>query len=169
MKITTQQELNDLIATANESNTIFLDEDLEITFSCIIPCSIEADNITACSIHSYGDITADNITALDIKAEDIEAGRITAWDIDAHNIDACNINACSIHSYGDITADNITALDIKAHNIKAQNIEARNIEAKHIKYHAFCIAYQSLKCESIAGERENSFHKCLDQEIEFIK
>jgi hypothetical protein len=144
MKITTQQELNDLIATANESNTIFLDEDLEITFSCIIPCSIEADNITACSIHSYG-------------------------DIDAHNIDACNINACSIHSYGDITADNITALDIKAHNIKAQNIEARNIEAKHIKYHGFCIAYQSLKCESIAGERENSFHKCLDQEIEFIK
>jgi hypothetical protein len=132
MKITTQQELNDLIATANESNTIFLDEDLEITFSCIIPCSIEADNITA----------------LDIKA-----GHITAWNIKAE----------------DIEADNITARDIKAHNITARDIKAEDIEAKNIKYYVFCIAHQSLKCESIAGERQNSFHKCLDQEIEFIK
>jgi hypothetical protein len=26
-----------------------------------------------------------------------------------------------------------------------------------------------LRCESIAGTRENSFHKCLDKEIEIIK
>jgi predicted acyltransferase (DUF342 family) len=91
MKITTQQQLDDLIATANKSNTIVLDEDLEITFDCKIPCNIKAHgNITAC------------------------------------NIDACNIDA-------------------------------------------FCIAYKSLKCESIAGARKNSFHKCLDQEIEITK
>jgi len=107
MKITTQQQLDDLIATANKSNTIVLDEDLEITFDCKIPCNIKAHgNITACNID--------------------------AFDIDAHgNITACNIDACNID--------------------------------------AFCIAYKSLKCESIAGARKNSFHKCLDQEIEITK
>ena len=112
MKITTQKELDDLIATANNSNTITLHENLEITFSCIIPCNIDAYNI---------------------EAHDIKAHDINACDINAHDIDACNI------------------------------------EAKNIKYYAFCITYQSLKCKSIAGERENSFHKCLDQEIEIIK
>ena len=109
MKITTQQQLDDLIATANKSNTIVLDEDLEITFDCKIPCNIKA----------HGNITACNIDAFDI----------TAFDIDAHG----------------------------------------NIKAKNIEYYAFCIAYKSLKCESIAGARKNSFHKCLDQEIEITK
>ena len=113
MKITTQQQLDDLIATANKSNTIVLDEDLEITFDCKIPCNIKAHgNITACNIDSF-----------------------------------------------DITACNIDAFDITACIIKAKNIE----------YYAFCIAYKSLKCESIAGARKNSFHKCLDQEIEITK
>ena len=105
MKITTQQQLDDLIATANKSNTIVLDEDLEITFDCKIPCNIKA----------HGNIDAH--------------GNITAFDIDAHG----------------------------------------NIKAKNIEYYAFCIAYKSLKCESIAGARKNSFHKCLDQEIEITK
>ena len=108
MKITTQQQLDDLIATANKSNTIVLDEDLEITFDCKIPCNIKAH------------------------------GNITAWNIDAFDIDAFDIDACII-------------------------------KAKNIEYYAFCIAYKSLKCESIAGARKNSFHKCLDQEIEITK
>ena len=119
MKITTQQQLDDLIATANKSNTIVLDEDLEITFDCKIPCNIKAHgNITAC------------------------------------NIDACNIDAFDIDAHGNIDAFDITACIIKA---------------KNIEYYAFCIAYKSLKCESIAGARKNSFHKCLDQEIEITK
>ena len=115
MKITTQQQLDDLIATANKSNTIVLDEDLEITFDCKIPCNIKAHG----NIDAHGNITACNIDAFDI----------TAFDIDAHG----------------------------------------NIKAKNIEYYAFCIAYKSLKCESIAGARKNSFHKCLDQEIEITK
>jgi restriction endonuclease len=73
MKITTQKELNDLIATANESNTIVLKEDLEITFDCKIPYNITARNITA-----HGNITVD--------------GHITARNITAHG----NINTKSI-------------------------------------------------------------------------
>ena len=117
MKITNQKELDNLIATADESNTIVLNEDLQITFDCKIPCSIEA----------------------------------------------CNINAFNINAY------DIEAYDIKADNIKADNIEADNITANNIEYYALCIAYESLKCKLISGRRENSFHKCLDQEIEIIK
>jgi len=117
MKITTQKELDDLIATANESNTIVLNEDLKITFDCTIPCNIDAYNITA--------------------------RNIKAWDIKAGNI--------------------------KAGNIDAYNITAGNIKADNIEYYAFCIAYHSLECKSISGIRENSIHKCLDQEIKTIK
>ena len=122
MKITTQKELNDLIATADKSNTILLMEDLEITFDCEITCNLKAENI------------------------------------DALNIDALNIDA-----------RNINALNIDADNIDALNIDAININAINISYFAFCIAYESLKCKSISGTRENSIHKCLDQEIEYIK
>jgi hypothetical protein len=147
MIITTQQELNDLIATADKSNTIVLDDELEINFDCKIPCNINAFNIKA------HDIDAWNIKASDINACDINAEHINAYNIKAHNIITNDINAW-----------NINANDIKAHNIKAYNITAKNI-----KYHAFCIAYESLKCKSIAGRRENSFHKCLDQKIEIVK
>ena len=136
MKITNQQELDKLIATADKTNTIVLDEDLEITFNCEIPCNIKV----------FGDIDAYNIKVY---------GNINAYNIDAHNITAgSNINAGNI---------------IDAHNIKAHNIIARNIKAHNIKYYVLCIAYQSLKCQSISGTGENSLHKCLDQEIEIIK
>ena len=132
MKITNQTQLDDLIATADKSNTIVLNEDLEITFDCKIPCNL--------------------------KAENIDAENIDAENIDAHNIDALHIDA--LH----IDAENIDALKIDAHNIDAYNIDADNI-----KYYAFCIAYESLKCKSISGKRNNSLHKCLDREIEIIE
>jgi len=127
MKITNQKELDNLIATADESNTIVLNEDLQITFDCKIPCSIKADNINA------------------------------------RNINARNINTFNINAF------NINAFNINAFNINAFNINARNINAFNIEYYALCIAYESLKCKLISGRRENSFHKCLDQEIEIIK
>lgn len=58
---------------------------------------------------------------------------------------------------------------INAMNINAYDISANNIDALDIKYWAVCIAYHSFKCKSVKGRRENSIHKCLDQEIEFVK
>jgi len=148
MKIETQQELDNLIATAKD-NRIVLDESLEIIFDCEIPCSIKAWNIIARNIKAY------KIDAINIKAHNIIA---------YHNINAYNIYAKNIY------AKNIVAnFDIDAYNIIAHNIIAHNIYAWIIQYHAFCIAYKFLKCKSIAGRRNNSIHKCLDQEIEIIK
>jgi hypothetical protein len=73
----------------------------------------------------------------------ISARNITAWNIDAGNISALNINA------GNITAGNISAWDIS--------------------YYAFCVAYASIKCVSIKGRREHSFHKALDGKITIKK
>jgi hypothetical protein len=138
MKITTQKELDDLIATANESNTIVLKEDLEITFDCKIPCNLKAHNIVA-------------------------------HNIDAYNINALNIDARNLYARKIDIALNIVAHNLNAHNIDARNLYARKIDADNIKYYAFCIAYESLKCKSISGTRNNSLHKCLDREIEIIE
>tara|TARA_S200002703_G_C3609988_1_gene187349 strand:- start:21 stop:503 length:483 start_codon:yes stop_codon:yes gene_type:complete len=140
MKITNQQELDKLIATADKTNTIVLNENLEIIFDCEIPCNIKVcGNTTARNIEAYGNIKAHNIKLYG----NIDAGNITAGNIDAGNITAGNINAWKII--------------------------ARNIKAHNIKYYVLCIAYESFKCESVSGRRKNSFHKCLDQDIEIIK
>ena len=63
----------------------------------------------------------------------------------------------------------INAYNINAYNIDAHNIDAHNINAWDIEYHAFCIAYETLKVKTIKGRRTNSFHKCLDNEIGYKK
>ena len=92
----------------------------------------------------------------------IEVGaNIYAWNVNAQNIDAQNIDAC------DINALNINAWNINALTIDAENINARNIDALHIFYYAVCIAYESFKCKSVTGYRDNAVHMCLDGEIEY--
>ena len=95
---------------------------------------------------------------LDVKTRNIKAGNIKSGNIDAYDIDAY-----------DIDAHNIDVHNINAHNINAHNINAHNIDAYDIIYYAYCIAYNNLKCKSIKGTRENSIHKCLDKDIEYIK
>ncbi|NCD06389.1 MAG: hypothetical protein EOL97_09735 [Spirochaetia bacterium] len=82
-------------------------------------------------------------------------------DIRTHNITAYDIKAWNIY------ADDINAYDIKAWNIDACNINAYDIDAENIEYYAVCFAYNTLKCKSIKGIRENAKHFCLDNEIEF--
>lgn len=133
----TQEEIDADIA----DGVLHVEDDIQITFDCVVK----------------GNIDAGNIDAENIDAENIDAGNIDAENIDALNINAGNINA------GNINADDINADDINAWNIKAGKINARNI-----LYYAVCFAYSSFKCKSIKGLRENSRHFCLDSEIEII-
>ncbi len=59
--------------------------------------------------------------------------------------------------------------NIDARNISAGNISAGDISAGDISYYAFCVVYSSIKCTSIKGRRENSFHKALDGKITIKK
>ena len=111
-------------------------------------------------------INACDINACDINAEDINACDINTCDINARNIDAKNIDALDIIAYGDINACDINAGNIKAHNIYANDIFAFNIIANDISYYGVCVAYESIKCKSIEGRRENHKHFVLDGELE---
>jgi len=75
---------------------------------------------------------------LDCKGEDLKCG----FDID---IEASIVNCRNINCRGDIDCWNIDCCDIS--------------------YYAFVVAYQDIKCKSIQGRRDNSFHKCLDGEL----
>jgi hypothetical protein len=89
----------------------------------------------------------------------VNAGNINAWDINAWNINAGDINA------GDINAGNINARDINARDINAGDINARDI-----KYFAFLLAYNSIKCNSYEAKRERHQEPiCLDGSLEIIK
>ena len=85
--------------------------------------------------------------------------KVVAGDINAGDIDAWNIDA------GDINAWNIDAGDINARDINAWNINAGDI-----LYHAFCSAYNSIKCLSIKAKREvHSKLVCLNGSLEIKK
>jgi CRISPR/Cas system-associated protein endoribonuclease Cas2 len=101
-----------------------------ITANNIYALNIDTNNITAKNITAM-DITAKNITAKNITAMDITAGNITAWDITAKNINARNIKAWDITTW-DINALNIDALNITAMDINALNIDTGNITANNI-------------------------------------
>jgi hypothetical protein len=94
---------------------------------------------------------------------DIKANINASFNIKARNIKANDIKA------KDIQARNIEANDIDAWNIMSWDIKAYNINASRINYYASCIAYESLKCKTIEGERKNALHACLDKPIEYIK
>lgn len=53
--------------------------------------------------------------------------------------------------------------DFKGVNAWMWTFEGRNIE-----YYAVFVAYNSLSCSSIFGRLENSLHKCLNENIEYI-
>ena len=100
----------------------------------------------------------------DIYARDIKAHHIFALDIDAWNITAWDINAYNIEAW-DIIAWNIKAINIKVENI----FKSTTINARNIRYHAICLAYSSIKCQSIKGRRDNAKYFVLDGKIEMLE
>ena len=103
--------------------------------------------------------------AANIIAKDIQALNIDAWDINARHIDVNNID-----SIGNINALNINALNINANDIVAGDINSSwAINARNIYYHAVCFAYNSIRCKSIKGRKENAKHFVLDGELEIEK
>ncbi len=121
---------------------LILEKDTIFNESIEVKGNIVCKNNDLFNLTVYGNIKAENISA-----RDISAGDISAWDISARDISARDISA------GDISAWDISAEDISANNIN---------------YYAFCIAYKNIKCKSIKGRRENSFHKTLDGKVIFL-
>ena len=100
----------------------------------------------------------------DIYARNIKAHHIFAWDISAWNITAWDINAYNIEAW-DIIAWNIKAINIEVENI----FKSTTINARYIRYHDICLAYSSIKCQSIKGRRDNAKYFVLDGKIEMLE
>ena len=122
-----------------------------------------------------------NISALDIRALDIDVHNLNARDIEADNIyctgniDALYISAKDIRvedfralevDVSDIDARNIRIDDIIAKDILAGDIIAKDIRARNIYYYAVCVAYNNIKCKTIRGTLDNAKHLVLDGKIE---
>ena len=174
-----EKDIVDGVLKINEDVTFECNIDIDASINAptinahnINALDINASNINAWDINAYNinasKIDAYNINAWDINASKINANTINAWDINAYNINASKIDANTINAYN-INAHNINAYNINAHKINANTINAHNINANTIEYYAFCIAYETLKVKTIKGKGPNSFHKCLDNEIEYKK
>jgi hypothetical protein len=124
---------------------------------------LEKDTEFEESITVDGHIVGKDGNAYDLKVK----GDILAWDISANNISAKDILANNI-SAKDILAWDISASNISAKDILAWDISASNILARNISYYAFCIAYNNIICKSICGQRDNSFHRCLDGKLKIV-
>lgn len=140
-------------------------EDIEIHCDIKVNSHIYARNIYA------KDINAKDVNARYINAKDVNARCINAFDVKVQNIDARYVNVKDIYARN-IYAWNIYAMDVNVWNIMANDVEANdvnawNIDARNILYYAVCIAYETFKCKSVKGRRENSVHMCLDGEIEY--
>jgi len=169
-----EKDIVDCVLKINEDVTFECNIDIDASINAhnIKAHNIKAHNINASNINT-SNIKANNIKAHNIKAHNINASNIKAHNINAHNINTSNIKTNNINA-NNINAHNINALDINAWDINAWDINAwdinaHNINALDIKYYAFCIAYETLKVKTIKGKGPNSFHKCLDNEIEYKK
>ena len=65
-------------------------------------------------------------------------------------------------------------INIKAHiicrNLNCRNLDCRDLncmdlDCRNLSYYAVAFAYESFKCKSIEGRRNNSKHFCLDSEV----
>lgn len=139
----------------DEDNNLFVKDDLEISTNIIVK-DIRAENIFGCNLFT---IHAQDITA---RSFDGGGGNIEARTLEVY---AGRINANKLNISGNIKAWDIEANIIKVNNIKANDIKANIINAYDIDYFAVCLAYESLRCHSIKGRRENSMHFCLDSEV----
>ena len=128
----TQEEID--ADTVN--GVLHVEDDIQITFDCVVKGSIDAWNINARNIKA-DDIDAWNINAGNIDADDINAGNIDAGNINARNIDAGNIDAGNILYY---------AVCFAYSSFKCKSIKGLRENSRH-----FCL---DREIEFIGGEND---------------
>ena len=108
--------------------------------------------------------TISNIHAVNIDARIIKANNIVAKESIAGDMDVADITAEKTY-VGDIRCGNAVIKDL----FLADNICASDIDAKEISYHAFCFAYNDIRCQTIEGRLCNSKHFTLHGIIDIYK
>jgi hypothetical protein len=126
-----------------------------------------------CDIKVQGAIEVVNLNAQDVMANSISANDISAFCIFCESMVARDVNALRIScelilTAQDIKVGHVLTGSLHARRINADTILAEEINADEIVYDAVAIAFASFKCRSIAGQRKNAVHLCLDGNIEIL-
>ena len=115
-------------------------------------------------VFTFNLYTISNIRAVNIDARIIKANNIVAKEIIAGDMDVADITAEKTY-VGDIRCGNAIIKEL----FLADNICASDIDAKEISYHAFCFAYNNIRCQTIEGRVYNSKHFTLNGIIDIYK
>ena len=83
---------------------------------------------------------------------------IICWNLDCWNLDC-----------GNLICWNLDCCNIDCGNLTCGNLDCLKVNCGDLDYYVFAIARRTFKCKSAKGSITNSFHKCLDSEIEYIK
>ena len=54
-------------------------------------------------------------------------------------------------------------------DLHCMDLDCMNLDCRDLSYYAVAFAYESFKCKSIEGRRNNSKHFCLDSEVKITE
>ena len=95
------------------------------------------------------------------ELRDVYCGNLFMMDDDGEKFDFNGRN----FNGGNFDGRNFNGLNFSGLNFNGENFNGWDFNGRHISYYGWFIAYRDIKCESIKGRRENSFHKCLDGKL----
>ena len=74
---------------------------------------------------------------------------IICWNLDCMNLNCGNLNCGNLNCW----------------DLDCGNLNCRDLNCWDLRYYAVAFAYESFKCKSVVGRRDNSKHFCLDSEV----
>jgi len=99
---------------------------------------------------------------------------IICWNLDCMNLNCGNLDCrdlnCGNLNCGDLNCGNLNCWNLDCRDLNCRNLDCRDLncmdlDCRNLSYYAVAFAYESFKCKSIEGRRNNSKHFCLDSEV----
>ena len=86
----------------------------------------------------------------------------------------CNINInasimCRDLDCMDLNCWDLNCMDLDCRNLNCWDLDCMDLNCRDLSYYAVAFAYESFKCKSIVGRRNNSKHFCLDSEVKITE
>ena len=97
-------------------------------------------NISGKDGNRYNLIVKGNLDCLDLDCLDLDCWDLDCWDLNC----------------GDLNCWDLECLDLDCWDLNCGNLN----------FYAVAFAYNSFKCKSVKGRRENHKYFCLDKEVE---
>ena len=99
-----------------------------------------------------------NINA-SIMCRDLDCGYLYCQNLDCWDLDCMDLNC------GDLNCMDLNCMDLDCKDLNCMDLNCRDLHCGDLSYYAVAFAYESFKCKSIEGRRNNSKHFCLDSEV----